>query len=88
MIACHIFKTSVTIHEDSHFCEQTKCSKAVILPIYIKKITEYNDAPLQPILIHSNKHDKLGEFNLTVFDPTSSHGLLSDHVAIVFVSWQ
>ena len=34
MIACHMFKTSVTIHEDSHFCEQTKCSKAVILPIY------------------------------------------------------
>lgn len=88
MIACHIFKTSVTIHDDSHFCKQTRCSKAVILPIYIKKNTKYNDAPLQPILIHSNKHASLGEFNLTVFNPTLNHGLLSDHNLFTLISWE
>lgn len=86
MIACHMFKTSVTIHEDSHFCEQTKCSKAVILPIYIKKNTEYNDAPLQPILIH-RKYNDLHEFLPICFTPQKKHGLLSDHTLNIFVAW-
>lgn len=87
MIACHIFKTSVTIHNDAHFCQQTKCSKAVILPVSIKKNTNYDDAPLHPILIH-NKYSTLNEFSRVQFNPKNEHGLLSDHILLTLVAWE
>ena len=87
MIACHIFKTSVTIHDDSHFCRQTKCSNAAILPVYIRKNTQYDDAPKEPILVCSHGYIKTHDFNAIIFNPREKHGLISDHIVMVFVSW-
>ena len=35
MVASHIFKTSVSIHNDASFCVMTLCKYAVIIPISI-----------------------------------------------------
>ena len=87
MIASHLFKTSVSIHDDSVFCEQTKCKYAIIMPIFIKRNTQYDDAPLLPILICSEGYKQLQEFVLSSFMPTYEHGLLSDHTMMCFVAW-
>ena len=87
MIASHIFKTSVSIHNDESFCVMTLCKYAVIIPISIVRNTAYGDAPLLPVLICSEGYKKLQEFDSFVFIPTEDHGLLSDHTMMCFVAW-
>ncbi len=50
--------------------------------------TQYDDAPINPILISSGGYKSLNKFVPQIFNPQDRHGLLSDHVLMAFVLWE